>query len=70
MPKNIPSPFPSPSLQVIIPYTEYERLLSAVSQIPILEAKYARLEEQFVAYRGMFAECMEELRNVKAYVSD
>ena len=61
---------PSPHLQVIIPYAEYESLLNAVQQIPALEAKYARLEEQFVAYRGIVSEILEVVRETRAYVVD
>ena len=60
----------SPPLQVIIPYSEYEKVVNMAQKVEEIERLYVRLQEQYTAIRGMFSECLMEIRNVKDFVKD
>ena len=60
----------SAPLQVIIPYSEYEKVVNMAHEVEEIKAQNARIMEQYTAIRGMFSECLEEIRKFKAYVTD
>lgn len=60
----------SPPPWVIIPYSEYEKVVNMAHEVEEIKAQYARLQEQYAAIRGMFSECLTEIKNIKDYVTD
>ncbi len=55
---------------VIIPYSDLVKIVEMASKYEIIEARYARLEEQYTAIRGMFSECMDAIRDIRNFVQD
>lgn len=60
----------SAPLQVIIPYSEYEKVVNMAHEVEAIKAQYLRLQEQYTAIRGMFAECLEKIGEIRDYVTD
>lgn len=55
---------------VIIPYSEYEKVVNMAQEVAEIKAQYARLQEQYTAIRGMFSECLTAIGEIREYVSD
>ena len=56
--------------QVLIPYSELERLLSCAQKVDDLNLTIGRLQEQQAALRGQFLDVMEAFSELKRYVTD
>lgn len=57
-------------LQVIIPYSDYEKMIKVVYEMEEMKRQYARLEEQYNAIRGMFSQCLDVVREIREFVKD
>lgn len=57
-------------LQVIIPYSDFEKMIKAVYEMEEMKRQYARLEEQYNAIRGMFSQCLDIVQEIREYVKD
>jgi len=55
---------------VIIPYSEYEKVVNMAQEVIEIKAQYARLQEQYTAIRGMFSECLQAIAEIREYVTD
>lgn len=55
---------------VIIPYSEYEKVVNMAYELEEIKSQYARLQEQYTAIRGMFSECLETVREIRDFVRD
>lgn len=63
--------FVSPErIQVIIPYADLEKMVHMIHKMEEMEKQYARLEEQYVAIRGMFSECLQKIKEIQDFVQD
>lgn len=60
----------SPPLQVIIPYSEYEKVVRMAQEVEEMKKLCKRMDERYAAITGMFAECLEEMRKIREYVMD
>ena len=60
----------SAPLQVIIPYSEYEKVVNMAHEVEAIKEQYSRLMDQYTAIRGMFSECLEKIGEIRAYVID
>lgn len=61
---------PASAYQVLIPYTELERLLSCAQKVDDLNKTIDRLQEQQTALRGQFLDVMEAFSDLKRFVND
>lgn len=55
---------------VVIPYSEYEKVVNMAHEVEEIKAQYERLQEQYTAIRGMFGECLEKIAEIRDYVTD
>ena len=63
--------FVSPEkIQVIIPYSDLEKMVDMAQKMVEMEKQYQRIEEQYAAIRGMFSECLEKIREIQRFVQD
>lgn len=63
--------FVSPDrIQVIIPYSDLEKMVHMVHKMEEMHRQYKRIEEQYVAIRGMFSECLDKIREIQKFVQD
>lgn len=60
----------SPPLQVIIPYSEYEKVVNMAQEMEEMRKLCKRQDERYAAIMGMFAECLEEIRKIRDFVMD
>lgn len=60
----------SPPLQVIIPYSEYEKVVKMAQKMEEMEKICRRMDERYAAITGMFAECLEKIAEIREFVSD
>lgn len=60
----------SAPLQVILPYSEYEKVVNIAQKMEAIEAQNRRLQEQYTAIQGMFSECLLEIKKIRDYVTD
>lgn len=60
----------SDKLQVILPYSEYEKVVNMAHEMEEMRKQYARIEEQYAAIRGMFNECLEKIGEIQRFVKD
>ena len=60
----------SSQLQVIIPYSEYEKVVNMACEVEEIKKQYSRFEEQYAAIRGMFFECLEKIAEIRDFVTD
>lgn len=56
--------------QVLIPYSDLERMVNMAQKMEQIERQQARLEEQYAAIRGMFSECLQIVREIREFVKD
>lgn len=57
-------------LQVIIPYSDLEKIVKMAVKMEEMERQYKRIEEQYAAIRGMFSECLDKIREIQEFVKD
>lgn len=57
-------------LQVIIPYSDFEKMVKVVQEMEEMKRQYARMEEQYIAIRGMFSQCLEVVKEIREFVKD
>ena len=55
---------------VLIPYRDLEKLVDVANKVESIELQYARLQEQYVAIRGMFSECLEKIQEIRNFVGN
>lgn len=55
---------------VLIPYRDLVKIAEMAQNVEAIEAKYKRLEDQYVAIRGMFSECLEKIAEIRDWVKD
>ena len=60
----------SPPPWVIIPYSEYEKVVNMAHEVDEIKAQYSRLQDQYTAIRGMFSECLDKIAEIRDYVRD
>lgn len=60
----------SPPPYVVIPYSEYEKVVNMAQEMEEMRKLCKRQDERYAAIMGMFAECLEEIRKIREYVSD
>lgn len=60
----------SDKLQVIIPYSDFEKMIKVVYDMEEMKRQYARMEEQYIAIRGMFSQCLEIVQEIRDFVKD
>lgn len=60
----------SERLQVIIPYSDYEKMVHMAYELEELKDQFARIQEQYSAIRGMFSECLEKIKEIQEFVKD
>ena len=56
--------------QVIIPYSDLEKMVHMAEKIEHIEAMYSRMNDQYQAIYGMFSECLEKIREIYRFVQD
>lgn len=57
-------------LQVIIPYSDFEKMVKVVYEMEEMKRQYARMEEQYIAIRGMFSQCLDVVKEIREFVKD
>lgn len=57
-------------IQVIIPYSDLEKMVHMAQEMEVMQKQLDRIEEQYVAIRGMFSQCLEIVQDIKAFVKD
>lgn len=67
MPENFVAP---DKIQVIIPYSDLERMVNMAHEMEEMKKQYVRIEEQYAAIRGMFNECLEKIGEIQRFVMD
>ena len=60
----------SPPPYVVIPYSEYEKVVNMANELIEIRQQYKRLQEQYTAIRGMFGECLDVVREIREFVKD
>ena len=55
---------------VIIPYSDYEKVVNMAHEVEEIRTQYARLQEQYCAIRGMFQECLDKIGEIREYVGN
>lgn len=57
-------------IQVIIPYSDLEKIFHSLQRMDDMEKYIKRLDEQYAAIRGMFSECIEKIGEIQRFVQD
>ena len=60
----------SPPPYVVIPYSEYEKVVNMANEVIEIKRQYDRLQEQYAAIRGLFQECLDVVREIREFVKD
>lgn len=55
---------------VVIPYSEYEKVVKMAQKLEDMERVIKRMDEQYSAIRGMFSECLDKIREIQRFVQD
>ena len=55
---------------VLIPYRDLVKIAEMAQKVVVIEAQYIRLQEQYTAIRGMFAECLDKIKEIQDFVRD
>lgn len=56
--------------QVIIPYSDLEKMVGMAKKIEDIEKMYRRMSDQYQSIYGMFSECLEKIREIYRFVQD
>lgn len=56
--------------QVLIPYSDLERMVEMAQKMEEMEKQMQRIEEQYTAIRGMFSECLDKIKDIYNFVQD
>lgn len=68
---SAPDNFCSPEkYQVLIPYSDMERMVEMGKKMEEMEKQMQRIEEQYTAIRGMFSECLDKIKDIYNFVQD
>ena len=57
-------------LQVIIPYSDLEKMVRVVQEVEEIKKQYTQLQEQYAAIKFMFSECLDSIREIRDFVQD
>ena len=57
-------------LQVIIPYSDLEKMVKVVHEVEEIKTQYAQLQAQYTAIQCMFSECLQIVKDIKEFVKD
>lgn len=60
----------SDRLQVIMPYSDYEKVVHMAQELEEMKRQFSRIQEQYSAIRGMFSECLEKIQEIQKFVKD
>lgn len=60
----------SERLQIIIPYSDFEKMVKVVQEVEEIKRQYAQLQDQYSAIKFMFSQCLDAVRDLKEYVKD
>lgn len=55
---------------VLIPYGDLLKMVDMAKKVEYIEQQYERLQEQYVAIRGMFSECLDKISEIRDYVGN
>lgn len=55
---------------VVIPYSEYEKVVKMAHELEEMKKVMNRLDEQYTAIRGMFSECLDKIKEIQDFVKD
>ncbi|MBQ2858612.1 MAG: hypothetical protein IJE78_16145, partial [Bacteroidaceae bacterium] len=55
---------------VLIPYEDLVKMVDLAKKVDQIEDQYARLQEQYVAIRGMFSECLDKIKEIREFVGN
>lgn len=55
---------------VLIPYRDLEKLMNLANDVEYIKEQNKRLEDQYVAIKGMFAECLDKIAEIRDFVGD
>lgn len=59
-----------PPPYVVIPYSEYEKVVHMAIKMEEMEKVIKRMDEQYAAIRGMFSECLDKIKEIQDFVKD
>ena len=57
-------------IQVIIPYSDLEKMVNMAQELEEMKRQFTRIEEQYAAVRGMFSECIQKIQEIRDFVKD
>ena len=57
-------------IQVIIPYTDLEKMVKVVQEVEEIKRQYKQLQAQYAAIQLMFSECLEKIQDLRDFVQD
>lgn len=57
-------------IQVIIPYSDLEKMANMAHEMEEMKKQYNRLCEMYSAIYGMFSECLEKIAEIRDFVKD
>ena len=57
-------------IQVIIPYSDLEKMVNMAQELEEMKRQFTRIEEQYAALRGMFSECIQRIQEIRDFVKD
>lgn len=60
----------SDRLQVIMPYSDYEKVVHMAQELEEMKRQFSRIQDQYSAIRGMFSECLEKIQEIQKFVKD
>lgn len=52
-------------LQVILPMSQVQTMLTAVQQVPLLMSEVKQLKDSLSALRGLYAQCLEKFGSIE-----
>lgn len=55
---------------VLIPYGDLLKMVEMAKKVEHIEQQYIRLQEQYVAIRGMFSECLDKISQIRDFVGN
>lgn len=57
-------------IQVIIPYSDLEKMVKVVQEVDEIKLQYKQLQAQYAAIQLMFSECLEKIQDLTNFVKD